>query len=106
MKFTLKNYQEKAVNSLKDRVYNFLSFNDSEKRIITFKAPTGSGKTVMMASFIENLIESNKDLKNIDFTFLWLSIGTGDLHNQSKKSLEKNIGDNIKIQSIDEVYGT
>lgn len=106
MKFTLKEYQQKAVNNIKDKVFSFLSHNDNKKRIITFKAPTGSGKTVMMAGVIENLIKENKECKNIDFTFLWLSIGTGDLHNQSKRSLQRNIGENIKIESIEDVYST
>lgn len=106
MKFTLKEYQQTAVSNIKDKVFSFLLYQDNKKRIITFKAPTGSGKTVMMAGVIENLIKENKEDKNIDFTFLWLSIGTGDLHNQSKRSLQKNIGENIKIESIEDVYGT
>ncbi len=106
MKFTLKEYQQKAVANIKNKANSFLSYKDDKKRVITFKAPTGSGKTVMMAGIIESLIKENKESKNIDFTFLWLSIGTGDLHNQSKRSLQKNIGENVKIESIEDVFGT
>ncbi len=39
----------------------------------------------MMAKFIEEIIKERSD---IDLYFLWVSIGKGELHKQSKKSLE------------------
>lgn len=106
MKFTLKHYQQTAVTHIQEKVYSFLQKQDDKKRIVTLKAPTGSGKTVIMAGIIESLVTLNKDEDNIDFTFLWLSIGKGELHIQSKRSLENMLGQSVLIQSIDEVFGT
>ena len=41
----LRDYQVKAVDELKDKVIKLL--RNSEKGICIFKAPTGSGKTLM-----------------------------------------------------------
>lgn len=107
MKIELKQYQKIAVKNLTEKVYSYLLKNDNKKRTATLKAPTGSGKTIMMASFIENLIKINNEKPNdIDFTFLWLSIGKGDLHIQSKNSLEKNLKDIVNVQLVDDVFGT
>ena len=80
-----KKYQEIAVEQLTSSIVDLLH-KDAEKKVCVFQSPTGSGKTVMVAKFIENLISENRDL---DFCFLWISIGKGELHKQSKKSLEK-----------------
>jgi len=84
MNFNFKNYQEKAINQLLEILTKLIS-KDEKKRVIVFQAPTGSGKTLMTAKFIE---ESIKELDSIDFCFVWVSIGKGDLHYQSKKSLQ------------------
>ncbi len=107
MKITLKNYQQKAVDSLTEKAFVFLKSETSDKKNAVLQAPTGSGKTIMMASFIESLINKNKEeLKPNDMTFIWLSIGKGDLHNQSRRSLEKVFEGYPTVQSIDNVFGT
>jgi type III restriction enzyme len=80
-----KKYQETAIEELTKAVVD-LVHKDADKKVCVFQSPTGSGKTVMVAKFIETLISENRDL---DFCFLWISIGKGELHKQSKKSLEK-----------------
>lgn len=85
MKYILKNYQETAVNNLLEITKTFLKIGWDTKEII-FKAPTWSGKTIIMASFLENL--KNEDIW--DFAFVWISVNK--LHNQSKKSLENTLG--------------
>lgn len=80
-----KKYQENAIEDLTKAIVDLLH-KEAEKKVCVFKSPTGSGKTVMVAKFIENLIAENSDL---DFCFLWISIGKGELHKQSKRSLEK-----------------
>lgn len=82
----LKNYQEKAVNKL--HKYINMGFDDNKSTTIIFQSPTGSGKTFMMSQLILDIIKDN-DLKNQDFCFLWVSIGKGNLHEQSYKSLKK-----------------
>ena len=85
MAITYKEYQENAINQLVKSVSDLMTI-DARKKICVFQSPTGSGKTIMVAKFIENLI---KDLPETDLCFLWVSIGKGELHKQSKKSLDK-----------------
>jgi len=85
MNINLKPYQEKAVNQLIETAVKLLDF-DGPGEALVFQAPTGSGKTIMTAKFIEGLI---KELSNDDICFVWMSIGKGELHLQSKHSLER-----------------
>ena len=85
MNINLKPYQEKAVDQLIENAVKLLAF-DGPGEALVFQAPTGSGKTIMTAKFIEGLI---KELPNDDICFVWMSIGKGELHLQSKHSLEK-----------------
>ncbi|MBI3618882.1 DEAD/DEAH box helicase family protein [Candidatus Peregrinibacteria bacterium] len=54
-------------------------------KICIFKAPTGSGKTLMMAEFLKRLIDSRIDGKK--FSFIWIAVNK--LHDQSRNSLKK-----------------
>ncbi len=81
--FKLRKYQEKYTNELKEKVNNFL---DSESnKVCIFKAPTGSGKTIMIAEFIKRLVENRDDEKEI--AFIWITVHK--LHEQSKEKLEQ-----------------
>lgn len=84
----LKQYQEKAVEKLTNYAKELLDSNKAKKTII-FQSPTGSGKTFMMSAFIEELISEREDL---DLCFLWISIGSGKLHEQSYRSLKREFG--------------
>ena len=106
MKIILKEYQQKATDSLSEKIIGFLDKEDNIRRTVVFQAPTGSGKTIMMAKTIESIILKNKEDNQRDFTFVWLSIGKGDLHNQSKRSLEKVFQGFPSVQSIDNIFGT
>lgn len=78
-----KNYQEKAIVRMKQEVNDLL---DAEgNKICIFKAPTGSGKTLMMAEFLKRLIDSRIDGKK--FSFIWIAVNK--LHDQSRNSLKK-----------------
>lgn len=79
---SLFQYQETAVEQLLTASQELLSSNQSQKYIL-LKAITGAGKTVMIASYIEKMCERYKDL-----TFIWVSVGSGALHEQSAKSLQ------------------
>ncbi|MBT4937099.1 DEAD/DEAH box helicase family protein, partial [Candidatus Peregrinibacteria bacterium] len=76
----LKQYQQQAVNELANESLKRLKKTSPQK--VVFKAPTGSGKTVMMAFYLQSLLDATSE----EFAFVWLSVH--DLHNQSKKSLE------------------
>jgi type III restriction enzyme len=85
MSIELKPYQENAVSQLIETTIKLLAY-DGPGEVCVFQAPTGSGKTVMVAKFIEGLI---KELPQDDLCFIWMSIGKGELHMQSKHALEK-----------------
>ena len=81
---SLKPYQSEKVEELTQKMIALLSKN-APKMVCVFKSPTGSGKTVIIAKMIENLVNNFQEL---ELSFLWVSIGKGDLHFQSKRSLE------------------
>lgn len=85
MKVPLKPYQLETVEKLVKLSETFLSMGWDQE--IVFKAPTGSGKTVMMTAFLERFREEEL----WDFAFVWVSVN--NLHTQSKKSLERNFSE-------------
>ncbi|MBE0515491.1 DEAD/DEAH box helicase family protein [Sulfurimonas sp.] len=97
---TLKRYQEEAVEELIKYSEKLIRKN-REKQTIVFQAPTGSGKTFMMGSFIEQLIN---EMPNDDLCFLWISIGTGKLHKQSYNSLKNNYAGFPDIYLLEEEF--
>ncbi|WP_044414955.1 DEAD/DEAH box helicase [Halarcobacter anaerophilus] len=97
---TLKRYQEDAVEELINYSEKLIK-KDREKQTIVFQAPTGSGKTFMMGSFIEQLIN---EMPNEDLCFLWISIGTGELHKQSYNSLKSNYSGFPDVYLLEEEF--
>jgi len=78
----LKIYQEDAISDLLDKAKKLLSAGDGKE--LVFKAPTGSGKTIMMAEFLKQLV-NNKEVKQ-SFSFIWAA--PKKLHIQSKEKLD------------------
>ena len=83
MIFEFKNYQENAVVKLKREINELLDADGN--KVCIFKAPTGSGKTLMMAEFLKRLIDSRIDGKK--FSFVWIAVNK--LHDQSRNNLRK-----------------
>lgn len=79
----LRDYQIKAIDELKDKVIKLL--RTSEKGICIFKAPTGSGKTLMVSEVIRKL--SSDQETDSKLSYIWISVRK--LHEQSKDKLEK-----------------
>ncbi len=100
MNINLKSYQEEAVDELITSVKGLLS-KEGMKKVCVFQAPTGSGKTVMTAKFIEELITS---LPDEDICFVWVTVGKGSLHLQSKHSLERIFGGAPRVSLIEEEF--
>ncbi|MDP2666911.1 MAG: DEAD/DEAH box helicase family protein [Candidatus Diapherotrites archaeon] len=92
---TLKDYQEKAVKKLFAEVSDLLNYTES--KICVFDAPTGSGKTIMMAEFLKRLAVSKEKKK--DLAFIWISVN--QLHNQSKDKLERYFEDTRILKCSD-----
>lgn len=85
LNINLKDYQEKNVRKLLGAFDELIGKQETDK-VCIFQSPTGSGKTLMTATFIERIIE---EMPEESFCFIWVSIGKGNLHVQSKRSLEK-----------------
>jgi type III restriction enzyme len=79
----LRNYQTDAIERLKVTVEGLL--RSSENEVCIFQAPTGSGKTIMVAEFLKKLVQGREDQKK--FSFVWISVRR--LHDQSKDKLER-----------------
>ena len=84
MNFILRKYQEKAVKDLLSNSRDFIEENFDESKIL-FHSPTGSGKTVVVANFLERFIAESNPAN--DFVFIW--IAPRKLHNQSNEKLSK-----------------
>ncbi|MDD5342325.1 MAG: DEAD/DEAH box helicase family protein [Patescibacteria group bacterium] len=78
----LKIYQENAIDDLMNKTKRLLEYSGSKK--LVFKAPTGSGKTIMMAEFLKQLAD-DREIKQL-FGFIWTA--PRQLHIQSKEKLE------------------
>jgi type III restriction enzyme len=79
----LKPYQEQAISKLLSRSKELLANQTSGK--VVFKAPTGSGKTIMMASFLEKFA-SDSEITGEAFCVIWAA--PRKLHIQSKIQLQ------------------
>ena len=71
----LKKYQENAVDSLLQNTYRLVKRPGARQTLI-FKAPTGAGKTVMMAAFLNKLCEElpeKLELEKRKACFVWIA---------------------------------
>ncbi|MDO5564410.1 MAG: DEAD/DEAH box helicase family protein [Eubacteriales bacterium] len=80
----LKEFQDNTVQELKKLLLT------SKKNIIVLKAPTGSGKTFMLLTLINDMIDEFEE----DLSYVWLTPGAGDLEEQSYDAM-KNILPNL-----------
>jgi type III restriction enzyme len=96
----LKKYQEEAVDSLLTNTYKLLK-KPMARHTQVLKAPTGSGKTVMMAAFLNKLCEEipdRLDLPKREVAFVW--IAPNKLHIQSYLSLKNYFSELRSIKPI------
>lgn len=98
--YILKDFQETAVKELLRHTYEALG--QPRKQVpILLEAPTGSGKTVMMAAYLERLVDELPLQPGLhdNVAYIWFAPNT--LHIQSFKSLQKLYADNSKLNCID-----
>jgi type III restriction enzyme len=87
--FRLRDYQEKAVVNLLDNVYALIAKSNHRTKLV-FKAPTGSGKTVTMAAFLNTLaqdIQFQYNLRHRKLAYIW--IAPNELHIQSYDKIKQ-----------------
>lgn len=79
---SLKEYQKSAIMDLLVKSKKLLAYSSQKKMV--FEAPTGSGKTIMMAQFLIELVKNNDT--GFPLSFIWTA--PRQLHIQSKEKLE------------------
>jgi type III restriction enzyme len=79
----LRPYQDEAVSDLYSAATSLLQ--KTSNKVIVFRAPTGSGKTIVMAEFLRKLASENTT--GLTLSFIWAA--PRQLHIQSKEKLER-----------------
>lgn len=74
----LKEFQINTVNKLLDAT------SIGDKKEVLVQAPTGSGKTIILLSYIEEYLQEHNN-----YIFVWLTPGKGDLEEQSRSKMTK-----------------
>ena len=70
--------------------------NTHQNQVVSFTAPTGSGKTIMMSALIEDILFGNEQyVEQPDAIFVWLS-DSPELNMQSKEKIDTK-ADKIKM---------
>lgn len=88
MNITLANFQIKAIADLTAAM-------EQPNRDIILKSCTGSGKTIILTSFMDEYFKSNHKT-----VFIWLTPGKGNLEEQSKEKMDRYIhGSQTKLLS-------
>jgi type III restriction enzyme len=83
----MRPYQDEAVAKLVKSFQKLTRANHAQTQLV-FKSPTGSGKTVMAAEFLNRL--QNEDL-NGKYIYIWAA--PQKLHNQSREKVSKYLAD-------------
>lgn len=79
----LKKFQTKAVTKLLNHSLELI--NEEANKKIIFKSPTGSGKTIVIAEFINRFVSSK--VNNSSYSFIWTT-PRKTLTEQSKKKIK------------------
>lgn len=87
----LKEFQINTVNKLLDAT------SVGIKKEVLVQAPTGSGKTIILLSYIEEYLNENANT-----IFVWLTPGKGDLEEQSQEKMRRFLP-NLDTKNIQEV---
>ena len=105
MRDTLFPFQEAALADLHKRISNaHLMWSEDNPQIISFSAPTGAGKTIIMTALFEELLYGTADeLADPDTIIVWLS-DSPQLNEQTRLKIESKsdkirVGDLVTIDS-------
>jgi type III restriction enzyme len=96
--FALKPFQERAIAEIRDQ-YLDLWKSSGEQLSLIFKSPTGSGKTVMLAQFLRDIVSDPRFIGN-NVAFLWMSKGP-TIVEQSKNKLFEYYGGASELELLD-----
>ncbi|MCI0446631.1 DEAD/DEAH box helicase family protein, partial [bacterium] len=92
-------FQKKYIKELVSTSVGYLE--DEDPKLVVFQAPTGSGKTIMLAEAMSSMVKELGVEKEL--SFVWISVNY--LHEQSKLKLEKHFENERLLDciNIDEI---
>ncbi len=96
--FALKPFQETAVSNLKNEFLSLWKLPQYNLPLV-LKSPTGSGKTIMMAQFLRDIV-SDPRFEGNDVGFVWFSFNE-ESYQQSKKKLFEYYGGASELDLLD-----
>lgn len=89
MRDELISFQQRAVSKLLAEINSAAAYHkvDGRPQVIAFRAPTGSGKTIVMTTVIENILNGTETtVEQPEAIFVWLS-DSPQLNEQSKTKI-------------------
>lgn len=92
----LKDYQREAVRRLKENIIDMLGWEGMRQKIV-FKAPTGSGKTVMTSALLDEL-KNELETKFMECAYIW--IAPNKLHIQSYMSFRNFFSETRSLRPV------
>ena len=100
MKIRLFPFQEDAIAELNKKLDKaHILWSEDDPQVISFSAPTGSGKTVMMTALFEEILYGNADrVADPEAIFVWLS-DSPMLNEQTRFKIEGQ-SDRIKVRDL------
>lgn len=100
MKVSLFDFQRDALYRLHDRLKIVRSFASVENpQVISFSAPTGSGKTIVMTALFEDIFFGAPELEaQPDAVILWIS-DMPELNEQTRLKIESK-SDRIRVRQL------
>ena len=94
----LKPFQEEAISKLKNEFLSLWAKSNINIPLV-LKSPTGSGKTIMLAQFLRDIVGDPR-FEGTDVAYIWLSFSE-DSYEQSKKKLFEYYGGASELNLID-----
>ncbi|SDA39068.1 type III restriction enzyme [Butyrivibrio sp. INlla18] len=100
MRVELFPFQEQALDELNRKIDKaHMMWSDSDPQAISFSAPTGAGKTVIMTALFEEILYGNADrTAEPDSIFIWLS-DSPELNVQTRLKIESQ-SDKLKVRDL------
>ncbi|EKF49026.1 type iii restriction enzyme, res subunit [Thermosipho africanus H17ap60334] len=100
MRVTLFPFQETALAELHEKINKaHLMWSEKDPQVISFSAPTGSGKTIIMTALFEEILYGGSDnIGDPNSVFVWLS-DSPELNEQTRLKIESK-SDKIRVRDL------
>lgn len=100
MRDRLFTFQENALSELQLAINDaHLLWRDNKPQVISFSAPTGAGKTIIMTTLFENILYGTAEVTaDPDSIFIWLS-DSPELNEQTRLKIESK-SDKIHVHDL------